>query len=233
MIRLTDVVALSISIASMVSSVLYTYDSRHVNSARFFNEIHTEYASTEMMEAFDALETFRDAVDTEYASEYVRLKQVARTSYLNQKAKEKLDSCENKNDALDGDVPSHCKAQETGSTKSSQPNLFRHMFGLANEEDLEVDIKLGKRLDESRRRILHYFGKIMMFYDLGYLQLDHLKVFPGRARCQRAMSLVEPLVKQTGKIYKGEVHTEHYRIISGIRTMFDIEPAKSDQAGPA
>ena len=45
MVRLTDFVALSISIASMVSSVLYTYDSRHVNSARFFNEIHTEYVS--------------------------------------------------------------------------------------------------------------------------------------------------------------------------------------------
>ena len=65
-----------------------------------------------MMDSFDALEVFRDATGSSYAREYVRLKQLARNSYLNEKAKRNLEQC----DGVDGtgaDVPAHCKATAT------------------------------------------------------------------------------------------------------------------------
>ena len=59
-----------------------------------------------------------------------------------------------------------------------------------------------------------------MFHELGYLQMEHLVVFPGKVRSEHAIALVEPLVELTREIYGG--HEEHQKIFDGIREMFGI-----------
>jgi len=76
-------VAITVSFCSMFSSIIYTYVYVRGQQASIFNEIHNEYASENIMEAFDTLEQFLAATGREkYAEEYMRLKMLPREEYL-------------------------------------------------------------------------------------------------------------------------------------------------------
>lgn len=75
MIKYTELVAILVSICSVVSSALYTYMYVRGQTVSFFNEIHSDFASYDMLDAFKILESFRAATGHEhYAEEYMRSK---------------------------------------------------------------------------------------------------------------------------------------------------------------
>jgi len=84
MTRCTECLAIFVSVCSVISSALYTYVYIRGQQVSFFNEIHSDFASASMMDAFDLLESFQAATGEEkYAQEYIRLK-VLRLSGLHQ-----------------------------------------------------------------------------------------------------------------------------------------------------
>lgn len=84
--RFIDVFTLSVSVCSLISSALYTYVYIVGQQATFFNQVHSEYAKSEMSQAFDVLEGLLDATGPKsYASEYVRLKGLQRERYKQDK----------------------------------------------------------------------------------------------------------------------------------------------------
>ena len=182
--------ALTISILSLISSAFYTHTYVSISQTSFFNTIHTEYATEQMMNAFDALESFRDVVGVDkYPSEFVRLKTLSRKQ-------------------------------------------FSRKFDTQNK-DLKVafnpEAELGVLLDKSRRHILHYFGKIVMFEEQGLLRRSNVLEFPGKGRSIHAISLLEPLVLETEKHCQKISHkkacsgySEHYEIFDGLRKLYTL-----------
>merc|ERR1712232_1326242 len=99
-----------------------------MGQATFFDEIHREYSTFDMMSAFDTLESFLASTGPEkYASEFLRLKRITKDAY----------------------------AYFRDSGLSARSSLSASM---------KSDIEVGQRLDKSRRRILHYFGNLLMVY---------------------------------------------------------------------
>lgn len=179
----SQVVTICVSICSLLSSVCYTYVYVRGQKAAIFNEIHTEYASPDIMEAFDALEHFQEATGpSKYAEEYIRLKSQAREAFV------------------------------------SKPGLLERM-GLRSDSNSEVE--LSRRLELSRRRILHFLGKLVMYNTWGYLTTEMMHEFPGKARAMHAISLLQPLVSHTAIQFGFE---EHQRVLDGIRNIYQIAP---------
>ena len=204
-------VAIAVSIFSLLSSAFYTYTYVAISQVSFFNEIHSEYASTEMQAAFDLLESFSDHVGAElYASEFVRLKALSRQFSV---------------------VPSARSSPAAGA----QTIFWRQEPNAAATEQEEA--KLGLLLDNSRRRILHYFGKLILFESLNYLQAAGLRKFPGAARAENAINLLEPLVEEgqrrcqeeqkCGGARASAVFEEHKSVMRGLRKLFRL-PAKRE-----
>jgi hypothetical protein len=91
-----------------------------------------------------------------------------------------------------------------------------------SKDEVSAELELGRQLDASRRRVMHWFGKIVMFCDLGYLRKENVLIFPGRARATHAVSLLEPLMRtQEEKLGLGFAN-EHRKIIKGIKVLFMI-----------
>lgn len=198
-IRWMEAVAITVSIASMLSSVMYSYIYVRGQQATIFNEIHNEYASPDIMEAFDTLEHFLSATGHEkYAEEYMRLKRLPREEYL--------------------------KGKETG-----MPNVLASLFSSSVKSNSAVttDAELGRRLDLSRRRLLHYLGKLLMFNSWGYLTDTMMHEFPGRARAMHAIHLLQPLVTHTARAYNFE---DHQRVLDGIQAIYNISVDPADPA---
>jgi len=208
-------VAIVVSVFSLLSSAFYTYTYVAISQVSFFNEIHSEYASTEMQAAFDLLESFSDHVGAElYASEFVRLKDLSRQFSV---------------------VPSARSSPAAGA----QTIFWRQEPNAAATEEEEA--KLGLLLDNSRRRILHYFGKLILFESLNYLQAAGLRKFPGAARAENAINLLEPLVDEGQRRCRDErkcggaraaarasaVFEEHKTVMRGLRKLFRL-PAKRE-----
>lgn len=193
-IRWMEAVTITVSICSMLSSVLYTYIYVRGQQATIFNEIHNEYASADIMEAFDTLEQFLAATgDDKYAEEYMRLKMLPREEYL--------------------------KGKATGKT-----NILASLF--SSNSAVTTDAALGRQLDLSRRRLLHYLGKLLMFNNWGYLTDSMMHEFPGRARAMHAISLLQPLVTHTARAYNFE---DHQRVLDGIQAIYNISINPEDR----
>eukprot|EP00427_Karlodinium_veneficum_P014078 CAMPEP_0169070730 /NCGR_PEP_ID=MMETSP1015-20121227/5273_1 /TAXON_ID=342587 /ORGANISM="Karlodinium micrum, Strain CCMP2283" /LENGTH=279 /DNA_ID=CAMNT_0009129751 /DNA_START=107 /DNA_END=946 /DNA_ORIENTATION=+ len=91
--------------------------------------------------------------------------------------------------------------------------------------DSDPEIAWSRSLDKSRRRILHFLGKLVMYNTWGYLTAEMMHEFPGKARAMHAISLLQPLVSHTSIQFGFE---EHQRILDGIRNIYQI--AKVEQA---
>merc|ERR1712060_750312 len=88
----------------------------------------------------------------------------------------------------------------------------------------------GQRLDASCRRLLQYFGKLLMFNRLTYLTMfnrltymtqEILQEFPGRSRAAHAYELLHPLVEATAAAYQTPLE-EHRQILAGIQSIYDL-----------
>jgi len=195
MAKCLEVLAITISICSVISSMLYTYVYVVGQRATFFHQVHAEYASSEMMIAFDTLEGFLAATGpSQYPVEYVRLKGVTRDVFFR---------------GLE--VPSEAARGAGEATQS-------HMKAAAQSRS---EAELGRNLDTSRRRILHYFGKLLMLKRLGYVTQDMLNEFPGRTRAMHTLRLLEPLVEATAAAYQMPLD-EHRQILEGVRSLYGL-----------
>mmetsp|Transcript_94981 Transcript_94981/g.290534 ORF Transcript_94981/g.290534 Transcript_94981/m.290534 type:complete len:231 (-) Transcript_94981:56-748(-) len=201
MTKPVEILAIVVSICSVASSALYTYVYVRGQQAAFFSEIHREYASEDIMKAFDTLESFLDATGPEaYATEYVRLKNLRVNHFF--KHGEGEDS----------------KVIDAAAGDASRANR------------VAAEAELGQRLDASRRRLLHYFGKLLMFNRLTYLTMfsrltyvtqEMLQEFPGRSRAAHAVKLLQPLVEATAAAYQTPLE-EHRQILAGIRNLYGL-----------
>jgi len=179
MAKFLEVMAIVVSVCSVASSLLYNWVYVVGQRASFFNQVHDEFASPDMMAAFDTLEGFLAATGpARYSEEFIRLK---------------------------------------GRTREV------HFSALAGAPTLgaEHEVGLGQELDTSRRRILHYFGKLLMFNRLGYLSKEMLSEFPGRTRAAHALRLLEPLVEATAVAYQMPLE-EHRQILDGVRALYGL-----------
>lgn len=181
MAKFTEVLAIGLSFCSFLSSVCYTYVYVQGQKATFFDQLYSSYSAPEIMSSFDTLESFLAKTGPEtYASEYVRLKSMARETYAQVK-------------------------QGQVSESSSQ----------------QQGVLLGQQLDGSRRRLLHYLGKVLMFYRTGYVTKEMLHEFPGRNRAVHFIRLLEPLITTTAATYNVGLE-EHVQILRGIKDVYAI-----------
>eukprot|EP00929_Paragymnodinium_shiwhaense_P015539 TRINITY_DN123641_c0_g1_i1.p1 TRINITY_DN123641_c0_g1~~TRINITY_DN123641_c0_g1_i1.p1 ORF type:complete len:222 (-),score=33.92 TRINITY_DN123641_c0_g1_i1:318-983(-) len=87
MVKFTEVLAIVLSFCSFLSSVCYTWVYVQGQKATFFDQLYSSYSTPEMMSSFDTLESFLANTGPEtYASEYVRLKSLARDTYTRMKS---------------------------------------------------------------------------------------------------------------------------------------------------
>lgn len=93
-----------------------------------------------------------------------------------------------------------------------------------SRSDPNSEAAWSRRLELSRRRILHFLGKLVMYNTWGYLTIEMMHEFPGKARAVHAISLLQPLVSYTAVQFGFE---EHQRILDGIRNIYQI--VKSEQ----
>eukprot|EP00658_Telonema_sp_P-2_P079914 TRINITY_DN785_c0_g1_i19.p1 TRINITY_DN785_c0_g1~~TRINITY_DN785_c0_g1_i19.p1 ORF type:complete len:212 (+),score=47.37 TRINITY_DN785_c0_g1_i19:116-751(+) len=202
-ITLLEILTITVSVSSLISSIAYTYVYVVGQQTQFFHEIHTEYAGTPMMEAFDLLESFKDATGPAYGPEYLRLKSLSRQAYQSLKS----------------------------NNDTSTLSRFAELFSSGGSSH-DSDIAFGRKLDSSRRMILHYWAKIHMFHQLGYLNERLLSVFPGRTRAELSLGLVEPLVEATAQLLnRSSVVHDHQQVLDNIRQIYRIP--KKTQTEPA
>ena len=178
------------------------------------------------MNAFDALEAFRDVVGSEnYGSEFVRLKQLSRKSktFILVEDKHRADSSE----------------ASTVNVNERLQSLFWSKDDSTSDQN-SPEAELGKLLDKSRRHILHYFGKIVLFEKQGLLRHANVLEFPGPARSAHAVSLLEPLVLETelycGKITSkceraASVFAEHHSVFRGLKKLYSLHVDESSIQG--
>eukprot|EP00656_Telonema_subtile_P016762 TRINITY_DN18885_c0_g2_i4.p1 TRINITY_DN18885_c0_g2~~TRINITY_DN18885_c0_g2_i4.p1 ORF type:complete len:212 (+),score=61.45 TRINITY_DN18885_c0_g2_i4:150-785(+) len=106
---------------------------------------------------------------------------------------------------------------------SNETSIFR-LFSPSSSV-MSSDAELGKRLDSARRKLVHYWAKVQMFHELGYLTDKLLLAFPGRARAEHSLELIEPLIEQTAAqlVTKSvsAVH-EHLRVLARIREIYSL-----------
>jgi len=85
------------------------------------------------------------------------------------------------------------------------------------------DADVGLRLDSSRRRILHYFGKMLLFNREGYITERMLHEFPGRKRAAHALRLLQPLVQAGAQSFS--LPPEHQAVLDFIQGIYGLSPA--------
>ena len=93
---------------------------------------------------------------------------------------------------------------------------------LADKKVASSTFKLGRQLDISRRKITHWYGKIVMFVELGYLRHENILMFPGKTRAKHALSLLIPITTKLAENSSPESTTEHEKIINGVKQLFGI-----------
>ena len=99
---------------------------------------------------------------------------------------------------------------------------------LADRRSASSSFKLGRQLDVSRRKIMHWYGKIVMFVELGYLRKENVLMFPGKARAAHAMSLLAPITMKSAESSVPEFVSEHEKIILGVKNLYGISDSKGD-----
>ena len=75
---------------------------------------------------------------------------------------------------------------------------------------------------------MHWYGKIVMFVELGYLRKENVLMFPGKARAAHAMSLLAPITMKSAESSVPEFVSEHEKIILGVKSLYGISDSKGD-----
>eukprot|EP00472_Partenskyella_glossopodia_P014469 CAMPEP_0197517960 /NCGR_PEP_ID=MMETSP1318-20131121/3052_1 /TAXON_ID=552666 /ORGANISM="Partenskyella glossopodia, Strain RCC365" /LENGTH=231 /DNA_ID=CAMNT_0043067933 /DNA_START=23 /DNA_END=718 /DNA_ORIENTATION=+ len=73
-------------------------------------------------------------------------------------------------------------------------------------------------VDHARRRVVHWYAKVCLFWKKGLIPLHFLKSFPGKGRAAYFLRNFEPLEESNRMIYGGTPN----EAFSCIRRMFDI-----------
>ena len=76
---------------------------------------------------------------------------------------------------------------------------------------------------------MHWYGKIVMFVELGYLRKENVLMFPGKARAAHAMSLLAPITMKSAESSVPEFVSEHekgrlyfYDVYTCVKSLYGI-----------
>ena len=83
---------------------------------------------------------------------------------------------------------------------------------------------MSRRLDSSRRTLLHWYHKIVYFHRFGLLHRRFFEEFPGRERAQHFIRVVEPF-----ELVSCEMHrkTDCSSVFDYVRKLYAL-PSRSD-----
>ena len=141
-------ITLIISVLTLLSTTglqtWYTVITQKMHHVSTFNSLHQEYASPEMLDAFDIVDSFIEAQGTDFPEAFRALK----------KEKEK------------------------------------------NREHIYT-------VDHARRRVVHWYSKLCLFWRNGLIPGYLVEKFPGKSRASNFLSKFEPLEEANTRIYGG------------------------------